>query len=55
MFGAKASVFAGVTRQKLILFHPRQFERFAQLFELSVSLRSAVACFLSEPNRGFAL
>jgi hypothetical protein len=35
--GPKIPVFAGVTRQKLILFHPLLFERFAQLFELSVS------------------
>jgi hypothetical protein len=44
-------VFAGVTRQKLILFHLLSFGRVAQLFELPVSLRSAVACLFSASIR----
>ena len=38
---------ARVSAPRSILFHLLPFDRFAQLSELSVSLRSAVACLYS--------
>jgi hypothetical protein len=43
------SFFAPVCRRKIILLHLLLFDRFAQLSELSVSLRSAVAMPFPKP------
>jgi hypothetical protein len=45
----RQEVFAPVCRRKIILLHLLLFDRFAQLSELSVSLRSAVAMPFPKP------